>query len=150
MAASPDLLFVPVSDVFVPPGASAQPGLSALRVADGSLAWQFHAPRLPCAWANPFCSPAMSQAVSAIPGAVFGASMDGHFRALDARSGAVLWQFDTAGQQVPTVSGSNATGGVMDGAGPTVAGGIVYVNSGYQGRSGQAGTVLMAFSVDGQ
>ena len=150
MAASPDLVFVPASDVFVPYGAEAQPGVSALRVADGSLAWQFRAPTLPCGWANPFCSPAMSQAVSAIPGAVFGASMDGRFRALDARTGAVLWQFDTAVQPVSTVSGSKATGGVMDGAGPTVAGGVVYVNSGYQGRSGRAGTVLMAFSVDGK
>jgi polyvinyl alcohol dehydrogenase (cytochrome) len=38
----------------------------------------------------------------------------------------------------------------MDGAGPTIAGGTVYVSSGYQGRSGSPGIVLMAFSVDGR
>lgn len=48
--------------------------------------------------------------------------------------------------------------GVMDGAGPTVAGGVVYVHSRYAGRqtanpndlSGRDGNVLIAFSVDGK
>jgi hypothetical protein len=39
---------------------------------------------------------------------------------------------------------------VLDAAGPTIAGGTVYVNTGLSGRSGQPGTVLMAFSVDGR
>ena len=38
----------------------------------------------------------------------------------------------------------------MDGAGATVAGGMVYVSSGYEGRSGTPGLLLMAFSVDGK
>ena len=50
-------------------------------------------------------------------------------------------------------------GGVMDGAGPTIAGGMVYVHSGYAGRSRATagrnmrnadGNVLMAFSIDGK
>ena len=47
----------------------------------------------------------------------------------------------------------------MDGAGPTIAGGMVYVHSGYAGRSGGTagrglrnadGNVLMAYSIDGK
>ena len=84
-----------------------------------------------------------------MPGVVFGGSMDGNIRAFDATSGTIIWQFDTASKQVMTVSGHEAQGGVLDGAGPTIAGGSVYVNSGYWARSGRPGTVLMVFSVDG-
>jgi polyvinyl alcohol dehydrogenase (cytochrome) len=80
---------------------------------------------------------------------VFAGAMNGHFRAHDAATGKVLWDFDTTAP-VRTVSGRDANGGVMDGAGPTIAGGAVYVSSGYQGRSGSPGIVLMAFSVDGR
>jgi polyvinyl alcohol dehydrogenase (cytochrome) len=60
---------------------------------------------------------------------------------------------------VRALSGKMVFGGVMDGAGPTIAGGMVYVHSGYAGRSGSMagrdmrnadGNVLMAFSVDGK
>jgi polyvinyl alcohol dehydrogenase (cytochrome) len=85
-----------------------------------------------------------------MPGVVFAGSMDGRLRAFDAADGHILWTFDTGGQPVPTVDGKTGQGGVLDGAGPTIAGGMVYVNSGYQGRSGTPGSVLMAFSVDGR
>ena len=68
----------------------------------------------------------------------------------DPKTNKVVWEYDTAAAPVATVSGKMAQGGVMDGAGPTVADGVVYVSSGYQGRSGQPGIVLMAFSVDGR
>ena len=87
--------------------------------------------------------------MTAIPGLVFAGAMDGHFRAYDARSGKVVWDFDTAVAQ-NALGGRTAQGGVMDGAGPTVAGGMVYVHTGYQGRSGGSGAVLLAFSVDGK
>ncbi len=67
---------------------------------------------------------------------------------MDTATGKILWDFDT-GAKVTSVSGKDAQGGVIDGSGPTIAGGMVYVNSGYQGRSGRPGIVLMAFSVDG-
>ena len=85
-----------------------------------------------------------------MPGAVFGGSMDGRFRAWDSRIGKTIWEYDTAGSEVVTVSGARAKGGVIDGAGPTIAGDMVYVSSGYQARSGMPGMVLMAFSVDGR
>ena len=57
------------------------------------------------------------------------------------------------------LNGKMVFGGVMDGGGPTIAGGVVYVHSGYAGRAGATvgrnmrnadGNVLMAFSVDGK
>jgi polyvinyl alcohol dehydrogenase (cytochrome) len=85
-----------------------------------------------------------------MPGVVFAGAMNGHFRAHDAQTGQVLWDYDTAVAPTPTVSGKTAQGGVIDGAGATIAGGMVYVSSGYQARSGTPGIVLMAFSVDGR
>jgi len=49
-----------------------------------------------------------------------------------------------------TVNGIAARGGVLDGGGPTVASGMLYVNSGYGRMPGQPGNVLLAFSVDGK
>ncbi len=45
-----------------------------------------------------------------------------------------------------TVNGVKANGGTMDG--PVVAGGMLYVNSGYGGFVGRPGNVLLAFGVD--
>jgi polyvinyl alcohol dehydrogenase (cytochrome) len=57
----------------------------------------------------------------------------------------VLWDYDTAKPFV-TVSGINANGGSLDSAGPTVASGMIFVNSGYGLYGGQAGNVLLAFA----
>ncbi len=53
-------------------------GISAYRVDDGTLLWKTPPPG--CGDRRP-CSPAQSQAISAIPGAVFSGSIDGHLRA---------------------------------------------------------------------
>ena len=139
--------YVGISDIFVPKPA---PGLYAFRISDGELLWSAPSGKLACAWKNPYCTGAISQAVSAMPGVVFAGAMNGRFRAYDAKTGRVVWEYDTAAASMTTVSGKTARGGVMDGSGPTIAGGMVYVSSGYQGRSGTPGIVLMAFSVDGK
>ncbi|MGH7017495.1 MAG: PQQ-binding-like beta-propeller repeat protein, partial [Caulobacteraceae bacterium] len=141
-------VFAAVSDIFT--GAAAKPGLSALDLDDGELVWSDPATRLPCAWSGPFCDPALSQAVTAMPGVVFAGSMDGWLRAWRASDGKVLWSYDTGGAPIPTLDGGTARGGVLDGGGPTIAGGRLYVVSGYAERSGRPGTVLLAFSVDGR
>jgi polyvinyl alcohol dehydrogenase (cytochrome) len=145
-ASDADTYYVGIADVLMP---RAAPGVYAFRIADGTPVWSAPGPKLTCAWKTPFCGPAVSQALSAMPGAVFSGSMDGRFRAFDAKTGKVVWEVDT-GQPVATVTGREAKGGVMDGAGPTIAGGMVYVTSGYQNRSGTPGLLLMAFSVDGR
>jgi cytochrome c553 len=63
------------------------------------------------------CSSAQSAAVTAIPGAVFSGSVDGHLRAYSTSDGAVLWDTDTA-REFDTVNGKPAHGG-SDAAGPS-------------------------------
>ncbi len=45
-----------------------------------------------------------------------------------------------------TVNDVKANGGSLDTAGPTVAGGMIFVNSGYGLYGGQPGNVLAAFA----
>ncbi|MEK6285784.1 MAG: hypothetical protein AABO57_08590 [Acidobacteriota bacterium] len=48
------------------------------------------------------------------------------------------------------MNGVKGKGGAMEGPGPTVVEGMLYVNSGYGSWGGIAGNVLLAFSVDGK
>jgi polyvinyl alcohol dehydrogenase (cytochrome) len=121
-------------------------GTFALRLADGSRAW--HAPPVPCD-ARPCCSPAQSGAVTAIPGVAFSGSLDGHLRAYEAATGRIVWDVDTV-REYETVNGVPGKGGSLDGPGPVVAGGMLFVNSGYTVDGGMAGNVVLAFSVDGK
>jgi polyvinyl alcohol dehydrogenase (cytochrome) len=87
--------------------------------------------------------------VTVIPGAVFSGSVDGHLRAYAAQDGKVIWDFDTI-QDFTTVNAMEGKGGSLDGPGPTVVGGMVFVNSGYGFWGGMPGNVLLGFSVDGK
>jgi polyvinyl alcohol dehydrogenase (cytochrome) len=87
-------------------------------------------------------------AVTLIPGVVFSGSLDGHLRAYSSATGKMVWEVDTR-QEYQTVNGVKAHGGSLNGAGPTVVGGTVCVNSGY-GIFGMPGNVLLAFSVGGR
>jgi polyvinyl alcohol dehydrogenase (cytochrome) len=102
-----------------------------------------------CSPAQPVCSPAQSAAVTAIPGAIFSGSLDGHLRAYSATDGRVIWDFDTA-REFSAVNGKPARGGSIDATGVAVADGLVFVNSGYNQFGGMPGNLLLAFSVDGK
>jgi polyvinyl alcohol dehydrogenase (cytochrome) len=121
-------------------------GLSALRLANGEKVWSVKPPS--CGERKP-CSPAQSGAVTAISGAVFSGSMDGHLRAYSTATGEIIWDADTV-KEYETVNGSAARGGSLDGPGPVIAGGMVYASSGYGQFGGIPGNVLLAFSVDGK
>jgi polyvinyl alcohol dehydrogenase (cytochrome) len=92
------------------------------------------------------CSPALSAAVTAIPGVVFSGGVSGYLRAYATADAKLLWEVDTA-REYPIVNGTSARGGAMDGPGPTIADGMLYVNSGYSQWGGQPGNVLLAFEV---
>jgi polyvinyl alcohol dehydrogenase (cytochrome) len=121
-------------------------GLTALAIASGEKLW--FAPGHPCDPPRPGCSPAQPGAVSAIPGAVFSGSMDGHVRAFSTADGKVLWDADTE-KTYKAVNGVPARGGALNGAGPVIAGGMVFVNSGYPRQGGKPGNVLLAFGLPG-
>jgi polyvinyl alcohol dehydrogenase (cytochrome) len=121
-------------------------GMFALRLESGERVW--HTPPVPCG-NRQRCSPAQSAAVSAIPGVAFSGSYDGHLRAYSTIDGRVLWDFDTV-RTYETVNGVPARGGSLDGPGPAIGGGMLYVSSGYTVGGGMSGNVLLAFSVDGK
>jgi polyvinyl alcohol dehydrogenase (cytochrome) len=121
-------------------------GLHALAAATGATIWSA-APIKACG-ARLNCSPAQSAAVTATPEFVLSGSLDGHLRAYAAKDGRVLWDFDLA-KPLPTVNGVEAHGGSIDSAGPTIAAGMVFVNSGYGLYGGQPGNVLAAFALPG-
>ena len=61
--------------------------------------------------------------------------------------GKALWQFDTD-RDFQTVNGVKADGGGINAAGPVVAGGMLFVTSGYSDLGGgNPGNVLLAFAV---
>jgi polyvinyl alcohol dehydrogenase (cytochrome) len=122
-------------------------GLHALDLKTGKIVWS--AKPSPCAAARTDCSPAQSAAVTAIPGVVFSGSVDGHLRAYSAVTGEVVWDVDTA-REFDTVNGNPARGGSMDGAGPDIVNGMLFVNSGYGQWGGMPGNVLLAFSIEGK
>jgi polyvinyl alcohol dehydrogenase (cytochrome) len=134
--------YVSVADMLT----KAPGGMHAINLETGERIWYTPpAPRL-CGTAQG-CSAGQGAAVTAIPGIVFSGSMDGGLRAYAAESGTVIWEFDT-NREFQTVNGVKANGGAMDGPGPVVAGGMLYLNSGNAGIIGRPGNVLLAFAVD--
>ena len=170
-------VFVPISDIgeiFDEIGVAAgarpspeykspgKPGLNALDPFSGKIVWSTPAPIAPCHYSGDrskdftkgACVRAQSAAPGIMPGIVFSGTLDGWFRAYDAASGRIVWEFSTTAQTYSTVNGNQAQpGGGIDGMGPTIAGGMVYTMSGFNGaaRTGSNGVnVLLAFSVDGK
>jgi len=131
-----------IVQVGLPPDPTQGGGLTALRISSGEKVW-YAAPQ-PCG-SRAKCSPAQPAAVTAIPGVVFSGSDDGHLRAYATEDGRVLWDFDTV-RDYSTANGVRAKGGSLDGAGPVIVGGMLFVNSGYARNGGMAGNVLLAFT----
>src|SRR3954452_16128844 len=146
-AADQDHVYVANSDVWFDGYKTLNPnaggGLFALELATGKISMQV--PPVSCGGRSR-CSPALSAAVTAIPGVVFSGGVSGYLRAYATADAKLLWEVDTA-QEYPIVNGTSARGGAMDGPGPTIADGMLYVNSGYSQWGGQPGNVLLAFEV---
>src|SRR6266478_5719829 len=148
-AADQDHVYVANSDVRFSPGGyktldpNAGGGLFALDLATGKISMQV--PPVSCG-SRSRCSPALSAAVTAIPGVVFSGGVSGYLRAYATDDARLLWEVDTA-REYPVVNGVSARGGAMDGPGPTIVDGMLYVNSGYAQWGGLPGNVLLAFEV---
>jgi polyvinyl alcohol dehydrogenase (cytochrome) len=144
IAADRDRVYVPVAEIYNP----APGGLHAVDLATGSRAW-FAPPAdpLPCGRLSRSCSGAQFSAVTVLPGVVLSPSNDGAVRAYSTADGAVLWEFDT-NRDFTTVNGVRARGGSMSGPAPVVAGGLLYISSGYGAFGLRPGNVLLAFAAD--
>jgi polyvinyl alcohol dehydrogenase (cytochrome) len=123
-------------------------GMVAVNVADGTKRWSLPPTGDTCN-ARQGCNTGQPAAVSAIPGVVFSGSLDGHLRAYDSASGKVMWDVNTV-NEFDTVNRIQARGGSMNGPGATIAGGMLFVSSGYSSLGFMPGNVLLAFSVDGK
>jgi polyvinyl alcohol dehydrogenase (cytochrome) len=140
--------FVSLSNAFEKkPGEAG--GVLSVNLADGKTRWTAPPSADTCA-GRAGCNTAQPAAVSAMPGVVFSGALDGHLRAYDAATGKVIWDVDTARAYDSTVNGVAAKGGGMNGPGATVAGGMLFVNSGYGSIGFMAGNAILAFSVDGR
>ncbi|MEP7243950.1 MAG: PQQ-binding-like beta-propeller repeat protein [Gammaproteobacteria bacterium] len=120
-------------------------GMHAVKLSDGTSVWNAP-PQTKLCGTSPGCSAGQGGALTSIPGAVLNSGMDGGLRAYSAKDGSILWLFDT-NREYDTVNGIKARGGSMDGGGPVVVDGMVYVNSGYGGLVGLPGNVLLAFGL---
>lgn len=137
-----EIAYFGVADLLTPtPG-----GMHAVNLEDGKPLWKVPPQKKLCGDAFG-CSSGQGGALTSIPGAVLNSGMDGGIRAYSAKDGSILWLFDT-NREFTTVNGVRARGGSMDGPGPVVVGGMVYVNSGYGGLIGNPGNVLLAFGID--
>ena len=139
--ANSDMRFSPGGDKLLDPNAGG--GLFALELATGKISMQV--PPVSCG-SRSRCSPALSAAVTAIPGVVFSGGVSGYLRAYATGDARLLWEVDTA-RDYATVNGLSARGGAMDGPGPTIVDGMLYVNSGYGQWGGLPGNVLLAFEI---
>jgi polyvinyl alcohol dehydrogenase (cytochrome) len=146
LAADNEVVYVPMADVG---GAGRKPGLTAVRIATGEQLWRTPAPAAKCAWGATRCNNAQSQAATVIPGVVFSGAADGHLRGYATKDGAIIWDYDTAAA-ISTVNAGQTKGGTLDGGGPVVVNGVLYVNSGYGRLIGQPGNLLLAFTVEGK
>jgi len=150
MAADAKRLYVAVADLGLPPP-KGKAGLFALDPANGDQQWYTAAPKVNCSYSGR-CLLGQSAAPTVIPGLVLSTTIDGHLRAYNANDGKIVWDFDTAAQKYQTINGvKDQSGGSLDVAGPVLAGGLMYIISGYAGALGGApDNVLLVFSVDGK
>jgi polyvinyl alcohol dehydrogenase (cytochrome) len=141
-----DLAFLPrkAADQASDPDPTQGGGMFAFKIENGERLWMTPPPG--CGDRHP-CSPAQSAAVSAVRGAVFSGSLDGHIRAYSTDNGKIVWDYDTA-HDYQTVNGVAGKGGSLNGGGPVIAAGTLLVNSGYGEFGETKGNVLLAFSLD--
>jgi polyvinyl alcohol dehydrogenase (cytochrome) len=146
MAADDNNLYVGVAD-------RGMPTLSALRLSDGALVWRHRAPEPAKCSFEGRCGNGYSGPPSLANGVLYGVNQDGHIRAFEAKTGKLIWDYDTAGRHYDTVNGvKNQRGGNLDATGITFAGPMAFLMAGFNSYSGSSGpdNVLLAFSVDGK
>ena len=142
------VVYTPVADPG--PAAGARPGVVALQAATGKEIWRYDAPKdLPCSVAlrQMYALAASPRPPPLVPGPLFAGADDesasGRSRPPAQRQGAL--EYDTT-TPVDTVNGVKAApGGSLAMGGPTIAGGMMFMHSGYSGSAGP-NNLLLAIS----
>jgi len=116
-------------------------GMSALKIASGQQAWFQPINAQGQLGGNNSVS-------TVIPGVVFVAGTNGKLHALATTDGSPLWEFET-NKSFDTVNKvADAHGGSISSVGPVIAGGMMFIGSGYGVSGGPFGNVLLAFGVE--
>ena len=146
-AADGELGYFPVADPQL--GADGAGGLAALRLWTGERVWYTRPPvTVDCPGPARACVPSQSAAISVIPGVVFSGTVDGVMRAYSTAGGEIIWEQNTR-LEYSAVNGVQTRGGTINGPGPTVAGGMLFVTSGYRHLvGGIPGNALLVFGVE--
>lgn len=142
---------MPISD---PNGANRsddviRAGIYAFDLASGEAGWEYRArPDCDNGRADRVASCAQRYGFSAMPlvidGALVAGNIDGRLFVFDTNDGRILFEFDTS-DVFETVNGIEARGGSIDAHSIAAGAGMIFVGSGYERFSQQAGNVLLAF-----
>src|SRR5690554_2351366 len=107
---------------------NAKPGIYALRLSDGTVAWQ---KRPQHSYNGQDYDSIFSAGVSVTNDVLFAGSLDGRIRAFNTANGDELWSDYTA-HGVTDVMDRKGNGGAIDSVGPVIAGKHLILNSGYR------------------
>jgi polyvinyl alcohol dehydrogenase (cytochrome) len=126
-------------------------GMYAFNISNGEPDWEYRS--------RPDCENGRSDRVagcaqrygfSAVPlvidGALVAGNIDGRLFVFDNADGRILFEFDTA-DDFETINGVEARGGSVDAHSLAAGAGMLFIGSGYERFSQQAGNVLLAFKV---
>lgn len=151
-----DLVYAPITQVGRPIAGewegdpNIKSGIYALDAKTGKIKWQFNPEPPP---GTPLPSPGtrggwrgniLSAAPAVIDGAVVSAALNGALYVNDAKTGKLLWSFETA-KDYQGINGVAGKGGAIDSNSITAMNGLLLVNSGYGMFGQQGGNMLLAF-----
>jgi polyvinyl alcohol dehydrogenase (cytochrome) len=155
-----DMIYAPITQVGRPIAGewegdpNIKSGIYALDANTGAIKWQFNpvppdgspvpAPGTRGGWRGNI----LSAAPAVIDGAVVSAALNGAVYVNDAKTGKLLWTYETA-KEYDGINGVKGKGGAIDSNSITAMNGLLLVNSGY-GMFGQpGGNMLLAFKPKG-
>lgn len=146
------VLYVPISDRSVQAlgkdaQGKAEPGLHAVDINTGETLW--FAPSPVSCEESEDCFAGFSAAVTVTDDLVFAPALNGAIYAFAADSGKLLWQYDTA-RAFKSVNDVAAKGGSIDLGGVYLAGGQLFVTSGYDVFGQQAGNAFIVFELEAE
>lgn len=148
MASDGKTLFVGIADT---PGnefatGPSRQGLHAYDPETGKPIWSHFEPNT-CEENEHKCRTALSAPPTIADGVIYAGALNGILRAYSAANGAPLWSTDTRRDYV-TINNVPGRGGSIDSAGPIIAGGMLYVNSGYDKFRQIPGNLLLAYGIN--
>ena len=151
MATDGERVFAPIHLFPGPDGIdpNQRAGLHAVRVDDGTVLWSYE-PQPDCTGDRPQRVPnckgvGLTGAPTVVDGAVVEGSADSILRAFDAKTGEVLFSYDTA-RAYTGINGVSGHGGAIDNASIVAANGFLFLNSGYGLMGGERpGNMFLAF-----